>query len=1085
MPPRITESQDASKTTTNTESDAPRHDDPDAPAELLPVARSYATEKLSYEVLLFEQLNEPSLRPLDGPLDLSVLEQPTGFSQPATGALLTFEQEWVPFGLSLGQLLHSLALAPGEHTHIAVLDWNRREQASRQEDTQQHESLSHEITQRRSISETAEMVKKELQEGTSEIAQQSDAAQQGMAFGASWAGMNLGASASSAKNTTLGRAVTSSRGRREISAHLQSQISSLTQQHAASVRNRRASVITEVQQQEKETLQTRTIANYNHSHALSIHYYEVVQIYRTTTRLKRCERCLFLPMKRLDFDNPRLLRRYRDLFWRYAREPRLRSLLEKYLARQVEIRWLPTPAEGSVFSERSQQHAQRKLTRVRLRSYRRSEILDARIQIHSRQTPHASVSFSLQKDARSETALVTFEQGYPLEELQQISLFSVPSRASQDAFTVELFLGHDTTPFASARLEAPHTESAVWPLLSFGEVTNEAGHLGEEISVLLNEDALYYSQAVWQHLTQTEIAMLFSGYRFEGGALLESIDPQPISVYGNFLVFRSPLEVSSEEDVARLAGERQEAWQRWQAWMRKHADFAKEDEAFVPVATGGTFAEAVLGRFNASEKIDMTRFWDWQDSPIPLQATAIQPLASGTRKSEVSPETGKLEAPVVNILNPPALPNPQSAELLASLNALGGFRDMSGLTQAATLAQQGLQTVGAGARDAGRLASENMKAAIDLEKAKLQALAGLLGGKTAHKGLGSLNSSKAGALLNQGKRLDASNAARAKTLSETQTEAPSNPPSGGEGTTYAPSWEEQAYQSLIQDTSPSPPTSQPADAGLELASRPPRTFVVLFGGGLRSFLWAAQRFVFLSERAGLLRTTDRLVVVSPHTLRLHKRNGTEWIWENNKRDTTARNAWETQLKQRYPSFQVLHFQNQEEMVSSFQSLRQEKIDLFALFSHGNSGGLILEKKVYVEQLHFLPLSFREDAYLAMFSCSLGGNAQKPTDNSFAKELSLRLNKQGIFSFFKAAYFGKAMSEFAQVPGLDVLRTTSKGQFLLWEQGKSENLSGFVDIGMKGNYLHQKGSFDQVIRRLRFLWDAPPSEPNSTNLTRQP
>ena len=34
--------------------------------------------------------------------------------------------------------------------------------------------------------------------------------------------------------------------------------------------------------------------------------------------------------------------------------------------------------------------------------------------------------------------------------------------------------------------------------------------------------------------------------------------------------------------------------------------------------TGGFFAEAVLGRFNSAEKLDLSRFWNWQDSPIPL-----------------------------------------------------------------------------------------------------------------------------------------------------------------------------------------------------------------------------------------------------------------------------------------------------------------------------------------------------------------------------------------------------------------------------------------------------------------------------------
>lgn len=58
------------------------------------------------------------------PLDLAA---PTagdaGFKKVAFGALLTYSQSWFSQGVTLGQLLHSVALAPGESTRIAVVDW--------------------------------------------------------------------------------------------------------------------------------------------------------------------------------------------------------------------------------------------------------------------------------------------------------------------------------------------------------------------------------------------------------------------------------------------------------------------------------------------------------------------------------------------------------------------------------------------------------------------------------------------------------------------------------------------------------------------------------------------------------------------------------------------------------------------------------------------------------------------------------------------------------------------------------------------------------------------------------------------------
>ena len=51
----------------------------------------------------------------------------------AHGHLLRFKQEWVADGYSMGNLLYSLPLAPGQQKLISVLDWERRESARRSE----------------------------------------------------------------------------------------------------------------------------------------------------------------------------------------------------------------------------------------------------------------------------------------------------------------------------------------------------------------------------------------------------------------------------------------------------------------------------------------------------------------------------------------------------------------------------------------------------------------------------------------------------------------------------------------------------------------------------------------------------------------------------------------------------------------------------------------------------------------------------------------------------------------------------------------------------------------------------------------
>ena len=108
--------------------------DPEAPADLVPSNGQYPTERVQYEVLLFDEFVKGSggvstQRPLgeDGPLDVSqLLSDNGGYERPAIGGVLTFTQSWYTKGLSLGHLIHGIALAPGESTKIAMIDWSRK-----------------------------------------------------------------------------------------------------------------------------------------------------------------------------------------------------------------------------------------------------------------------------------------------------------------------------------------------------------------------------------------------------------------------------------------------------------------------------------------------------------------------------------------------------------------------------------------------------------------------------------------------------------------------------------------------------------------------------------------------------------------------------------------------------------------------------------------------------------------------------------------------------------------------------------------------------------------------------------------------
>ena len=108
----------------------------------------------------------------------------------------------------------------------------------------------------------------------------------------------------------------SSFGSRDLAASYAQNINDRSQQNASSVRNRRASIVREVSQSEHETISTRVVTNYNHMHALTVQYYEVVQAFRVTTQLAHAERCLFVPLKLLDFADAKVVERWREVLAR-------------------------------------------------------------------------------------------------------------------------------------------------------------------------------------------------------------------------------------------------------------------------------------------------------------------------------------------------------------------------------------------------------------------------------------------------------------------------------------------------------------------------------------------------------------------------------------------------------------------------------------------------------------------------------------------------------------------------------------------------------------------------------------------------
>ncbi|MEW6518368.1 MAG: hypothetical protein AB1461_03040 [Thermodesulfobacteriota bacterium] len=220
--------------------------DPEAPPELLPRAGVYPTERVFFKKLVIDAVPEPVTGALPikqaEPLDLAAAQAaPAGFSRLATGALLTFSQSWFSQGLTLGSLLHSISLAPGESTRIAVIDWSRRSRAAASEDISESELLANSMSHSRAISEVTNATASEFQSGRSSTSAKSTTEQAGVGFGLEIGPLAIGGSGGVSTTTTEAMTASSSFGARDLAAQYAQQINDRSQQNASSVRNRRAS----------------------------------------------------------------------------------------------------------------------------------------------------------------------------------------------------------------------------------------------------------------------------------------------------------------------------------------------------------------------------------------------------------------------------------------------------------------------------------------------------------------------------------------------------------------------------------------------------------------------------------------------------------------------------------------------------------------------------------------------------------------------------------------------------------------------------------------------------------------------------
>ncbi len=822
----------------------------DTASELVPRMGEFPTERHYYSTIVMDRVAVDQTTDLvsAGPLDiLPTLNANFGFDAPAVGARLTFEQSWFAHGVTLGNLLHSVALAPGESTRVAVVDWSRQTSATGAETIGESEALTATTSHNRAVSEIQDAVATEVQSGFSHTESKATTKSAGGGFGFSMGPVSIGASGGIGTTTTSADSFSTSSGSRNLSASMSQQVMDATHQAASSVRNRRATIVKEISETEHESVSTRILANYNHMHALTVQYFEVIEVYRVATGLHEAERCLFVPMKLVDFDE-RVITRFQGALAAAALSRRAFELLSTdfgmirlsatlpmrsplistlgistaVLAGRERAAMIarragetpappaepttppveppatpPTPAAPAVplqatWIAEEIRRASRITASPLIRSGSDSVLLPREAQLEG-------INVAVEGGGATITSVIVRQQsGLPAVELTRTSIgWRVPGTIPLDEL-LEIVVGTgagEGRATGSLTLEVSYRGAffpLTMPISAVANASTVVARVGETEAVPdlvehLQANRLYYNQAIWRSMDSSTVALLLSKFAFEGITVADLIDPRPIQVAGNYLVFRMPGFVARASlPVVRDDGSTPEAAVRrsWNQWLEDRGltfGTNARQELLVPVPTGGVFAEAVLGRSNSAEKLDMTRFWNWQDSPIPLQPPEIAAINMGSRAQPIDVTPGRLSPPVLNIVNPTSLPDPTGlGPMLGALQNGNMFRDMSGLAATIGLAQGVAGEATSAASESQKLAAANLAVAaqkeVEMARIAAQAVAATAGSPAATQGTPK-NSSEMGALVNAATARDT-----AKKSGAAGSGASSGSPQSGGGT---------------------------------------------------------------------------------------------------------------------------------------------------------------------------------------------------------------------------------------------------------------------------------------------------------------
>ncbi len=657
------------------------------------------------------------------------------------GYILNMHQAWVPDGFALGNLLYSLVLAPGEEQRLVVRENKQSYTITDTAEAQDSVNESYSLSQMDNTDAAYQYALNQLMQANSHYDYEAKTTSVGGSFGigglysgfAAALGLNAGYTKSTASANSSASQSNSHNEASSAAQRFQHSIKSASEKISAAQRVS-MSIATS---SETDSVATRIIANHNHSHTMTIQYWEVMRRYKMETCIDGVELVLFVPVKLINFLNGQeyslknitsigtvsgfknrysILANYADvlksalpnkyrsgieLIRKFSAMPNWTSNLTAAPARtmtfelqgnflsidNISATMILKNGKANIAAEVDMGYKDAAIadnahkTSAKLKE----AIRDYRNKPHTRDTSKCICTFTVPADVTDEEISRILIQ-YSCDELNYV-LRKDPTDLAADGDSAQKIiedLWHYQWDYAkdfnneagdikrieyqkqvlpeawitpNVRLSAsqvrqlgvPEILSCSFKSNTNSQLTGTPSSRSLQYNVYVNisgatptltmkdveetestlqyiaSNAMTYSQVIWAALTSDERAMLLEGYTIDMNyeqvseeaekniniPLLNCIDVRNLlGFYGNCMLFPFTYPQELAEKIKKTAGELQDALYRY------HTNYFRVPKTVISLPTEGMIGEAVLGETNVSEEIDLTRFWNWQDSPI-------------------------------------------------------------------------------------------------------------------------------------------------------------------------------------------------------------------------------------------------------------------------------------------------------------------------------------------------------------------------------------------------------------------------------------------------------------------------------------